>query len=115
MNSHPFAPNDRVVAVNTQEGPLKLLRPIDCRKFRLPDGPLRHGMVYHVRAVHTLKDGSHGVFITGLSCLWGAKDFPWSADRFRKLDQVGHPESRKSRRKNGKLRRRSHDLQPATD
>ena len=73
MSSHPFAPKDRVVAVNTQEGPLKLLRPIDCRKFRLPDGPLRQGVVYHVKSVHTLKDGSHGVFITGLSCLWGSR------------------------------------------
>lgn len=99
MNSHPFAPNDRVVAVNTQEGPLKVLRPIDCRKFRLPDGPLRQGVVYHVKGVHTLKDGSHGVFITGLSCLWGTKDFPWCANRFRKLEKVGHRVSRKSRRK----------------
>lgn len=48
-------------------------------------------MVYHVKAVHTLKDGSHGVFLTGLSCLWGAKDFPWSASRFRKLEEIGHP------------------------
>ena len=99
MNSHPFAPDDRVVAVNTQEGPLKLLRPINCDKFRLPDGPLRQGVVYHVRAVHTLKDGSHGVFITGLSCLHGTKDFPWAASRFRKLENIGHPKNRKRRRK----------------
>ena len=99
MNSHPFASGDRVVAVNSQEGPLKLLRPINCDKFRLPDGPLRQGVVYHVKGVHTLKDGSHGVFITGLSCLWGTKDFPWCANRFRKLEKVGHPVSRKSRRK----------------
>lgn len=99
MDSHPFAPNDRVVAVNTQEGPLKILRMIDCRKFRLPDGPLRQGVVYHVKAVHTLKDGSHGVYITGLSCLWGTKDFPWSANRFRKLEEVGNPVRMKTRQK----------------
>ena len=78
---------------------MKLLRPLDCCQFRLPDGPLRQGVVYHVKAVNTLKDGSHGVFITGLSCLWGTKDFPWSANRFRKLEKVGHPQSRKCRRK----------------
>jgi hypothetical protein len=99
MKSHPFAPGDRVVAINTQDGPLKLLRPIDCDRFRLPDGPLRQGVVYHVSAVKTLKDGSHGVFITGLRCLWGDRDFPWCSSRFRMVEEVGHPKSRKRRRK----------------
>jgi hypothetical protein len=91
MNSHPFAPGDRVVAVNTQEGPLKLLVPMDSRRFDLPDGPVRQGVVYHVSAVTRIKDGSAGVFITGLRCLWGNRDFPWAASRFRKVESVGHP------------------------
>jgi hypothetical protein len=91
MNLHPFAPGDRVVAVNTQEGPLKLLAPLDSRRFDLPDGPIRKGVVFHVSAVTHIKDGSPGVFITGLRCLWGNRDFPWAASRFRKVESVGHP------------------------
>lgn len=99
MDSNPIAAGDRVVAVNTQEGPLRLLVPIDCDKFRFPDGPLRQGVVYHVSSVKRLKDGSHGVYITGLRCFWGTRDFPWAASRFRKVETVGHPKRRKGRRR----------------
>ena len=81
-----FAPGDRVVAIDLSQGPLKTLAPTHAHPFLLPDGPLRAGTVYHVAAVNRIRDGSQGVFLTGLRVLWGPEEVPWNPGRFRKVE-----------------------------
>jgi len=87
-----FSPGDRVVAVNIDIGtiPLKSLAPHDANRFLLPDGPLRSDMVYHVERVSRTRDGCQGVYLTGLRVMWGPKNVPWSATRFRRVDTHAH-------------------------
>lgn len=49
----PFAPGDRVVAINTDLSK-PIMAPPDRTSlpFSFPDGPLRRDRVYHVEAVH---------------------------------------------------------------
>ena len=94
-----FAPGDRVVAIDTSQGPLKALTPCDAHPFLLPDGPLRSGTVYHVADVCCIRDGSQGVYLTGLRVLWGSQEVPWNPGRFRKVGLHRVPASIKRRRK----------------
>jgi hypothetical protein len=94
-----FAPGDRVVAIDTCNGPLKALHPTDAHPFHLPDGTLRHDTVYHVRAVRLIRDGSQGVYLTGLRVFWGPDEIAWSATRFRKVDTLSNHIPKKRRRK----------------
>jgi hypothetical protein len=87
-----LAPNDRVVAVNTN-----LARPVhpgsnyQPQLISFPDGPLRRDRVYHVLRVENTRDGAQAVFITGTRVLLGEEEIPWDASRFRKVDCLkGH-------------------------
>lgn len=95
----PFSPGDRVVAIDLRQGPLKTLAPTDAHPFLLPDGPLRPDTVYHVAAVNHIRDGSQGVFLTGLRVLWGSQEVPWNPGRFRKVGDDRASVSIKQRRK----------------
>jgi hypothetical protein len=90
-NPPPFmeklAPNDRVVAVNTN-----LARPVhpgsnyQPQLISFPDGPLRRDRIYHVLSVENRRDGGQAVFITGTRVFLGGEEIPWDGSRFRKVD-----------------------------
>ena len=87
-----LAPNDRVVAVNTN-----LAQPVYPGKnyqpqlISFPDGPLRSDRVYHVLSVENRSDGGQAVFITGTRVFLGGEEIPWDGSRFRKVDCLkGH-------------------------
>jgi hypothetical protein len=87
-----LAPNDRVVAVNTN-----LAQPVYPGKnyqpqlISFPDGPLRRDRVYHVLSVENRSDGGQAVFITGTRVFLGGEEIPWDGSRFRKVDCLkGH-------------------------
>ncbi|MGA0854787.1 MAG: hypothetical protein ACO3RK_08245 [Luteolibacter sp.] len=87
-----LAPNDRVVAVNTN-----LAQPVYPGKNYQPqlisfaDWPLRHDRVYHVLSVENRSDGGQAVFITGTRVFLGGEEIPWDGSRFRKVDCLkGH-------------------------
>ena len=87
-----LAPNDRVVAVNTN-----LARPVypgskyQPQLISFPDGPLRRDRVYHVHRVINYDDGSQAIFITGTRVFLGDDEIPWDGSRFRKVDCLkGH-------------------------
>ena len=66
--------------------------------FSFPDGPLRRDRVYHVEAVQTLRDGSQGVFLTGMRVLHGSQSISWHHSRFRKVDSLmGHVPKKRRR------------------
>ena len=81
-----FSPGDRVVAIDLRQGPLKTLSSTDAHPFLLPDGPLRTGTVYHIASVCRIRDGSQGIYLTGLRVLWGPQEVPWNPGRFRKVE-----------------------------
>ncbi|QTN33612.1 hypothetical protein HZ994_15280 [Akkermansiaceae bacterium] len=94
-----FAPGDRVVAINTD-----LSAPIcgppnpETHQFRFPDGPLRRDVIYHVKSVHSSRDGNQGLHITGLRVQWGSNgEIPWNSSRFRKVETL-HTQAPKKRR-----------------
>jgi hypothetical protein len=94
----PFAPGDRVVAINTDvSAPVysTIVKPVCI----LPDSPLRENTVYHVEGIKHTSDGNQGVFITGLRVFLGKEQFTWSSCRFRKVDSLSGHTANKSRRK----------------
>ena len=101
---HPFAPGDRVVAINTRQGPLLWNDPRDKNLINLPDGQLREGVVYLVEGIMHTNSGDPGVFITGLRCCWENLEMPWCASRFRKVDDIKRLAPKKRRRKQPALR-----------
>ena len=87
-----LAPNDRVVAVNTN-----LARPVhpgsnyQPQLVSFPDGPLRRDRVYHVHRVLNQPSGHQAVYITGMRVYLGDDEIPWDGSRFRKVDCLkGH-------------------------
>ena len=94
-----FAPGDRVVAIDTRNGPLKALIPTAAHPFHLPDGMPRHDVVYHVRDIRYINDGSQGVVLTGMRVFWGLEEISWSATRFRKVDTLSNHVPKKRRHK----------------
>jgi hypothetical protein len=87
-----LAPNDRVVAVNTN-----LARPVhpgsnyQPQLISFPDGPLRRDRIYHVHRVVSQASGGQAVFITGTRVFLGGEEIPWDGSRFRKVDCLkGH-------------------------
>jgi len=95
---HPFAPGDRVVAIDTRVGPRIWNEPGDKNLIHLPDGMLRKGVVYHVEEINFIS-GSPGVYITGLRCGWIDRKLAWCASRFRKVDALGYHAPKKRVRK----------------
>lgn len=97
---HPFAPGDRVVAINTDmSAPIRPDGDRSAHPFVFPDGSLRGGVVYHVETVRNHSDGSQGVFLTGIRVLWGKHNIPWDSSRFRQLQQnanAGYKRARKA-------------------
>lgn len=94
-----FSPGDRVVAIDLSQGPLKALSSTDAHPFLFPDGPLRGGTVYHVSGVCRIRDGSQGIYLTGLRVLWGSENIPWNPGRFRRVESHRVPASNTRRRK----------------
>lgn len=95
---NPFAPGDRVVAINTDvSAPIysTILKPACV----LTDGPPRENTVYHVEGIKYTSDGNQGVFITGLRVLVGREQFTWRSCRFRKVDSLSGHAANKRRRK----------------
>jgi len=96
----PFAPGDRVVAINTDmSAPILAPAVVARSSFRFPDGPLRRNQVYHIAAVEPLRDGSQGVFLTGQRVLYGNREVSWHHSRFRKVDTLRDHSPKKRRRK----------------
>jgi hypothetical protein len=94
----PFAPGDRVVAINTDlSGPIAGPADPTLHQFHFPDGPLRRGGVYHVAATGPSKDGNQGLFLTGMRVFWGPRALAWNSSRFRKVQDAGHPEIAEAR------------------
>jgi hypothetical protein len=100
---HPFAPGDRVVAIDTRQGPLLWEEPRDKNLITTPDGLPRKGVVYYVEGIMHTKCGSPGVIITGLRSYWNNLDLPWCASRFRKVDALKSHTPKKCRRKHSAL------------
>jgi len=96
---HPFAPGDRVVAIDTRQGPLLWNDPRDKNLITTPDGLPREGIVYYVEGIMHTSSGDPGVIITGLRSYWGNLDLPWCASRFRKVDSIQDHAPKKRRRK----------------
>jgi len=96
---HPFALGDRVVAIDTRQGPLLWDDTRDKSLITTPDGLPREGIVYHVKEIMRTSSGDLGVFITGLRSCWGSLDLPWCASRFRKVDSSQGHTQKKRRRK----------------
>ena len=96
---HPFAPGDRVVAIDTRQGPLLWDDPRDKNLITTHDGLPREGIVYHVEGIMHTSSGDPGVIITGLRSCWGNIDLPWCASRFRKVDSIQEHAPKKRRRK----------------
>lgn len=87
----PFAPGDRVVAINTDmSGPIHPNGDRSAHPFIFPGGPLRKGVVYHVEAISDLH-GHQGLLLTGMRVIWGECNIPWHSSRFRKVEETGHP------------------------
>jgi hypothetical protein len=81
-----FSPGDRVVAVKADlPGPICGPPDPGLHPFCFPDGPLRNGVVYHVAAVESSRDGNQGLWLTGLRVVWGPRELPWNSSRFRKI------------------------------
>jgi hypothetical protein len=105
-----LAPNDRVVAVNTD-----LSRPVhpgsnyQPQLISFPDGPLRRDRVYHVLRVENRRDGAQAIFITGTRVFLGEEEIPWGASRFRKVDCLkGHvPLKRRKKQPSSKRQNKS--------
>ncbi|MFU8892679.1 MAG: hypothetical protein ACNA8L_03535 [Luteolibacter sp.] len=88
---HPFAPGDRVVAINLDISvPLYPNGDCSAHPFLFPDGPLRRNVVYRVDAVCDRK-GRQGLYLCGMRIFWGGRDIAWDSSRFRKVEEVGHP------------------------
>jgi hypothetical protein len=111
---HPFAPGDRVVAIDTRQGPLLWKDPRDKNLITTPDGPPRKGVVYHVERIMHTKCGSPGVTITGLRSHWKNLELPWCASRFRKVDTLKGHLPKKRRRKQPALATQ-HEVKRQTD
>ncbi|MFZ9938573.1 MAG: hypothetical protein ACO3JG_16160 [Luteolibacter sp.] len=105
----PFAPGDRVVAINTDlSGPILAPQNTLHRPFSFPDGPLRRNQVYHIASVQPLADGTQGVFLTGMRVLHGGKNISWHHSRFRKVDSLkGHVPKKRRRKKPATATRRA--------
>lgn len=88
----PFAPCDRVVAINTDmSAPIRPSGDFRAHPFLFPDGPLQRGVIYHVESVLNRPDGSQGVYLTGMRVTWGDLHISWDSSRFRKVEEAGHP------------------------
>ena len=87
-----LAPNDRVVAVNTDlSWPVHPGRDYQPQLISFPDGPLRRDQVYHVHRVLNQSSGRQAVYITGTRVFLGEDEIPWDGSRFRKVDCLkGH-------------------------
>ncbi len=99
-----FAPDDRVVAINTDiSAPIysTIMKPA----YVLPDGPLRENTIYHVEGIKYTSDGHQGVFITGLRVLVGKEQFTWSSCGFRKVDLARDCVMNKKKRKQPLVKR----------
>jgi hypothetical protein len=100
-----LAPNDRVVAVNTDlSWPVHPGSNYQPQLISFPDGPLRRDRVYNVLRVENRRDGAQAVFITGTRVFLGDEEIPWDASRFRKVDCLkGHvPVKRRNKRPTSK-------------
>jgi hypothetical protein len=96
----PFAPGDRVVAINTNISvPLFLDGEFSQQPFWFPDGPLRQDVIYHVAETVMGTSGLQGIFLTGIRVMWGPKEIPWDFTRFRKVDTLKGHLPKKRRRK----------------
>lgn len=94
-----FAPDDRVVIINTDTS-----RPLSNRKnekylITLPDGLPIKNKIYHVQAVKNYTVGSQGLFITGLRVFSYDEEIPWCSIRFRKIDTTSSQESKARKKK----------------
>jgi hypothetical protein len=87
----PLAPNDRVVAINTDlSWPLHPGINYQPHLISFPDGPLRRDRIYHVLHVDNRSDGQ-AILITGTRVFDGDEEILWDARRFRKVDCLkGH-------------------------
>lgn len=96
---HPSDPGDRVVAIDTRQGPLLWDDPRDKNLISTPDGPPRKGVFYYAEGIMHTGCGSPGVIITGLRSYSKNFDLPWCAARFRKVDALKGHVPKKRRRK----------------
>lgn len=83
-----FHPGDRVVAINTGPGPICGPTDPELHRYLTPDGLLQKDLVYHVVAVCPSRNGSQGLWITGVRVFQGLTEIPWSSSRFRKVDPL---------------------------
>lgn len=96
----PFAPGDRVVAINTNMSvPLYPDGDFSQHPFRFPDGPLRQDVIYHIAETVMGVSGRQGILLTGIRVMWGPKEIPWDFTRFRKVDTLKGHLPKKRRRK----------------
>jgi hypothetical protein len=96
----PFAPGDRVVAINTDlSAPICGPANAERHPFLFPDGPLRKDVIYHVVSVSASGDGNQSLKLTGIRVFWGGQELPWNSSRFRKVDTLKGHLPRKRRRK----------------
>jgi hypothetical protein len=96
----PFAPGDRVVAINTDlSAPICGPANAERHPFLFPDGPLRKDVIYHVVSVSSSGDGNQSLKLTGIRVFWGSHEMPWNSSRFRKVDTLKGHLPRKRRRK----------------
>jgi hypothetical protein len=112
---HPFAPGDRVVAIDTRQGPLLWEDPRDKNLITTPDGLPRKGVVYYVEGIMLTKCGSPGVLITGLRSYWKNLDLPWCASRFCKVEPLkGYVPKKRRRNAAGRSRTQPDAALPAS-
>jgi hypothetical protein len=96
----PFAPCDRVVAINTDlSAPIYGPANPESYPFLFPDGPLRNDVIYHVASVSASGDGNQCLHLTGIRVFWGSQEMPWNSTRFRKVDALKGHLPKKRRRK----------------
>jgi hypothetical protein len=96
----PFAPGDRVVAINTNMTvPLYPDGDFSQHPFRFPDGPLCQDVIYHIAETVMRPIGRQGIFLTGIRVMWGSQEIPWDFSRFRKVDALKSHTPKKRQRK----------------
>lgn len=80
-----------MVAVNTDCSYACRPPNVDHPVFRLPDGPLRRDVIYHVEEVENLIGAGQGLFLTGIRVYWESREISFHWSRFRKVDRLkGH-------------------------
>ncbi len=105
----PYAPGDRVVAINTDmSGPICGPKNVELHPFIFPDGPLRNDVIYHVVSASASGDGNQRLLLTGIRVFWGTQEMGWNSSRFRKVDALkGHLPKKRRRKRPVAARRRA--------